>query len=66
MQWLCSVAGVEHVGYGFDFMGYYDGVSDAIRGLEDIEQAQTIAKWLDGQQMYKKTAFENAVRVLSF
>lgn len=66
LQWLCSVAGVEHVGYGFDFMGYYDGVSDAIRGLEDIEQAQTIAKWLDEQQMYKKTAFENAARVLSF
>lgn len=66
MQWLCTYAGADHVGYGFDFMEYYDGSEDAVLGIEEPTCAKKLARWIEEHPEYKKTAFENAVRVLSF
>ena len=66
LEWMCSNAGFDHVGFGFDFMQYYDGVLDDVKGLENPEQAKNLSLWLQEHALYKKTAFENAARILSF
>lgn len=66
VRWLCESVGCSHVGYGFDFMEYYDGVADAVQGLERPAQAIHLGNWLEKEKAYQKTAYENAVRVLSF
>ena len=66
VRWLCESVGCSHVSYGFDFMEYYDGVTDAVQGLERPAQAIHLGNWLEKEKAYQKTAYENAVRVLSF
>ncbi len=66
VRWLCEEAGSDHVGFGFDFMEYYDGENDDVNGLEGPLRLAGLKEWLNSHPAYQKTAFENAVRVLSF
>ena len=66
MQWITKTAGIEHVGYGFDFMEYYDGTDDAVKGISSPQEASVLGDWISRNKEYKKTAYENAVRVFSY
>ena len=43
------------VGYGFDFMEYYDGVTDAVQGLERPAQAIHLGNWLEERKHIKNS-----------
>lgn len=66
VQWITKTAGIEHVGYGFDFMEYYDGTDDAVKGISSPQEASVLGDWISRNKEYKKTAYENAVRVFSY
>lgn len=47
-------------------MEYYDGTDDAVKGISSPQEASVLGDWISRNKEYKKTAYENAVRVFSY
>lgn len=66
LEYMVALAGPAHVGFGFDFMDYYDGEGTGVAGIRTPGETQALQAWLDAHPLYEKTASKNAARVLSF